>query len=343
MKSNSSDTTRFGGFFVNAGVLYRVELGRNTYLRLGANGSIQNKLTAYRDIARSTFDFSTGAGIVVIDSVYKANDQKGEIVYPASVGFGHAGGHRHRERTAVQRDEGGAGAADRHRRGAAGHQQLGGRHPPGVREDPRQLPAPDRMQRPGSLDRRRGLHGAPGSDARTGRPAGRAEIQADSHRPDDHRGGGAEAPRDALSRRIIGGPGSRGDSPHGGQDRQFFLPGRADDVEGKWCRRLLRRPHVRGPPVDDVHGAGDRPAGNVRRPGGDRDSECPPVQGRPGSARRRRGRQRGQERVPRHDEPRDPHADERRHRHERAPAGHAARRRAAATTRPPSATRATRC
>jgi hypothetical protein len=88
MKSNSSDTTRFGGFFVNAGVLYRVELGRNTYLRLGANGSIQNTLTAYRDIARSTFDFSTSAGILVIDSVYKANDQKGEIVYPASVGFG---------------------------------------------------------------------------------------------------------------------------------------------------------------------------------------------------------------------------------------------------------------
>ncbi len=72
-------------------------------------------------------------------------------------------------------------------------------------------------------------------------------------------------------------------------------------------------------------------------------SECPPVQGRPGSARRRRGRQRGEELVPRHHEPRNPHADERRHRHERAPARHAARRRAAATTRPPSATRATRC
>ena len=58
-KSNSSDTTRFGGIFVNAGVLYRVELARNTYLRLGATGSIQNTLSATRDIARSTFDFST--------------------------------------------------------------------------------------------------------------------------------------------------------------------------------------------------------------------------------------------------------------------------------------------
>ena len=87
-KSNSSDTTRFGGIFVNAGVLYRVELARNTYLRLGATGSIQNTLAATRDIARSTFDFSSSAGIIVIDSVFKANDQKGEIIYPGSVGFG---------------------------------------------------------------------------------------------------------------------------------------------------------------------------------------------------------------------------------------------------------------
>ena len=42
-----------------------------------------------------------------------------------------------------------------------------------------------------------------------------------------------------------------------------------------------------------------------------------------------RGRQRSQERLPGDDEPRDPHADERRHRHERAAARHAADRRAA--------------
>ena len=39
-----------------------------------------------------------------------------------------------------------------------------------------------------------------------------------------------------------------------------------------------------------------------------------------------RSRQRSQERLPGDDEPRDPHADERRHRHERAAAGHAADR-----------------
>jgi signal transduction histidine kinase len=41
------------------------------------------------------------------------------------------------------------------------------------------------------------------------------------------------------------------------------------------------------------------------------------------------GAERGEERVPRDDEPRDPHADERGDRHERAAARHAARRRAA--------------
>ena len=47
------------------------------------------------------------------------------------------GRHRDRERAAVQPDQGGARAADRDRRGAAGHQQLADRHAAGVRQDPR--------------------------------------------------------------------------------------------------------------------------------------------------------------------------------------------------------------
>ena len=46
------------------------------------------------------------------------------------------GGDRDPERAPVQRNQGSAGAADRHRGGAAGHQQFGGRHAAGVREDP---------------------------------------------------------------------------------------------------------------------------------------------------------------------------------------------------------------
>ena len=171
-----------------------------------------------------------GRGIGTLTMFREAVDGLHERENRAAQDLRRPGGDRDPERAPVQRDEGGARTADRHRRGAAGHQQLGGRYPAGVREDPRQLPAPDRMQRPGSVDRRPGRHGAPGFDARTGRPEGRTEVQADSHRTDDHRGGGAGAPRDALSRCIVGGWGSRGDSPHGSQDRQFFLLGCADDV-----------------------------------------------------------------------------------------------------------------
>jgi signal transduction histidine kinase/GAF domain-containing protein len=65
------------------------------------------------------------------------------------------------------------------------------------------------------------------------------------------------------------------------------------------------------------------------RPGGDRDPKLAPVQRSAACPCGRRSRQRSQERLPGHDEPRDPHADERGDRHERAAAGHAADRRAA--------------
>ncbi len=74
---------------------------------------------------------------------------------------------------------------------------------------------------------------------------------------------------------------------------------------------------------------GDQPGADVRRPGGDRDPERAAVQRDQAGARRGRSRQRGEELVPRDDEPRDPHADERGDRHERAAARHEARHRAA--------------
>ena len=85
------------------------------------------------------------------------------------------GGDRDPERAAVQRDQGGARAADRDGRGAAGHQQLGRRHAAGVRQDPRQLRAAVRGDRAGHLSRRRrrpAAHGA--ASAASGRSRERA-------------------------------------------------------------------------------------------------------------------------------------------------------------------------
>ncbi len=90
-----------------------------------------------------------------------------------------------------------------------------------------------------------------------------------------------------------------------------------------------RLDHDDAPAAQAVLRQGDRAAQDLRRPGGDRDPERAAVQADPGSPRCGRDRERSQERLPGHDEPRDPHADERGHRHERAAARHAAQRRAA--------------
>ena len=95
------------------------------------------------------------------------------------------------------------------------------------------------------------------------------------------------------------------------------------------------RPEGR-PPVDGRHrGARGRPLVQPLRDGAPparrlaRRAAHRPRRGA-GARRRRRGRQRGQERLPRHHEPRDPHAAERRPRHGAGDGGRQAFRRPAA-------------
>jgi hypothetical protein len=87
-KSNSADTTSFGGLFLNAGLLYKIELKRNTYLRFGATASIKSTLNASRDLSRSTIEFDANSDLLIIDSVFRATNQEGKIEYPSSFGFG---------------------------------------------------------------------------------------------------------------------------------------------------------------------------------------------------------------------------------------------------------------
>jgi GAF domain-containing protein len=65
-------------------------------------------------------------------AVHRARDQSHQDLR-------RPGSDRDPERAAVQRDQGGAGAPDRHLGGAGGHQQFGGRHRAGVRQDPAEL------------------------------------------------------------------------------------------------------------------------------------------------------------------------------------------------------------
>ena len=70
------------------------------------------------------------------------------------------GADRDRERAAVPRNAGGAGAAEGFRGRAGRDQQVGLRHSAGVRGDPRRLPAPVRRRRNRHLHDRRRRHGA---------------------------------------------------------------------------------------------------------------------------------------------------------------------------------------
>ena len=233
-------------------------------------------------------------------------------------------------------------AADRDGRGAAGHQPIGRRPAAGVRRDPRQLREALSQHAPDPAARRRrraapslGRHtaatsrGAPAASTRCRSPARRSELAIAERRlcvvpPYVARR------RRACHRRCVAWP-----------------------SVGRRRLRHRRRADVLGRPRIGVSACCRCREGFTTRSeallqtfadqAGDRDPERAPVPRDAGGARRGRGRERGQERVPGDDEPRDPHADERRDRHDRAAARHAARRRAARLRRRPSATRATRC
>lgn len=87
-KAKYSDTTSYGGVFINGGIQYTIPLAKQLRLKLGAYGQLQNKLKARRDVVRETYEFNPSTGDVPIDSVFASRDQGGDIIFPASYGFG---------------------------------------------------------------------------------------------------------------------------------------------------------------------------------------------------------------------------------------------------------------
>lgn len=86
--SNASDTTRFGGLFLNAGIQYKIKLNAKTTLKLGAHGNLQTRMRATRNISRRTVEFSSSVGLITVDSIYSSQDEKGSILYPTTWGAG---------------------------------------------------------------------------------------------------------------------------------------------------------------------------------------------------------------------------------------------------------------
>ncbi len=92
--SNSANKTTFGGLFVNAGMQYDIALQKDEKenitknLRIGLYGNLQQNLKANTDIIRETVFYNPSGGYYRLDSVYEEKNVKGNIKFPAMVGFG---------------------------------------------------------------------------------------------------------------------------------------------------------------------------------------------------------------------------------------------------------------
>ena len=87
-KSISSDTTRFGGIFLDLAAQYSIPVAKNTFLRMGANFGLKTKMNGLRDISRETINYTSTGTITVVDSVYRSTAEKGTVIAPGNFGFG---------------------------------------------------------------------------------------------------------------------------------------------------------------------------------------------------------------------------------------------------------------
>ena len=199
-------------------------------------------------------------------ALYRAADRAGPHLR-------RPGGHRDREHAAPDRAARGAGAPDRDGRDPAGHFEFSDRCPADLRRDRRRrddaerrdqrrrLPVrrlADPLCRPSRLDRRRARRG-PRRISAPARPR-----QRDGARDPD--AGGGACRRYGRRSRI------RASEPRPGRAAHHALGADA-------ARRQSDRGDHRHPPGGRaVQRQADRPVEDLRRPGGDRDRECPAVQ-----------------------------------------------------------------
>ncbi len=82
--SNHSTRSYFGDVFFNGGAQYKITLNKETILRLGVSGNLQQTINANRDVIRETFVSDANGANVRLDSAYEKDDEKGTFIYPAS-------------------------------------------------------------------------------------------------------------------------------------------------------------------------------------------------------------------------------------------------------------------
>lgn len=82
--SNHSTQSYIGDMYFNAGAQYKININKQTVLRLGVSGNWEQKISATRDIIRETFQRDINGADTRVDSVYETKDESGEIIYPSS-------------------------------------------------------------------------------------------------------------------------------------------------------------------------------------------------------------------------------------------------------------------
>ncbi|MBE7172773.1 MAG: hypothetical protein INR73_19515 [Williamsia sp.] len=87
-KANYETKATFGGIFLDLGAQYQAQLNKTTILHLGAYGTVKRKYNANKDTEVNTYNYDANGGIYRVDSVYSLNGQKGELMYPATIGGG---------------------------------------------------------------------------------------------------------------------------------------------------------------------------------------------------------------------------------------------------------------
>ena len=81
--SNHTTNSNFGDLFFNAGMQWRIDIGKSS-LRLGAAGNWKQNLGGTQDINRYTYTRDVNGQELQVDSVFQQSDIAGEVVYPAS-------------------------------------------------------------------------------------------------------------------------------------------------------------------------------------------------------------------------------------------------------------------
>ncbi|HVG16715.1 MAG TPA: hypothetical protein VM935_17200, partial [Chitinophagaceae bacterium] len=82
--SNYATNSYVGDLFFNAGAQYKITINKETLLRLGFSGNLQQNLKANRSTVRETFITDANGSNVRVDSALEVNEEKGELIYPAS-------------------------------------------------------------------------------------------------------------------------------------------------------------------------------------------------------------------------------------------------------------------